>query len=64
MTDLTETEEEEKYTWTPWGCFYVVLKEYKVDCDWISGKVGTHIVEDFMENMEKCGYISKAEKDE
>lgn len=52
-------EDEEKYTFTPWGCLCAVLTDYGFDVDRVSGKVGEHIVEDFMDLMEVCGYVSK-----
>ena len=51
-------EEEERYTLTPWGCLYAVLTDYKIECNDRSGKVGEHIVYDFMDLMQKCGYVS------
>lgn len=56
--------ENETYGLTPWGCLYVTLKDYGVDLDHISGKVGAHIVEDFMELMIEQGIIhaKKVEK--
>lgn len=58
-----EEDEEEKYVLTPWGCLYGTLIDYGIDVSRIKGRVGEHIVEDFMEAMEKAGYISK-EKNE
>lgn len=60
MVDEVKDTDEERYRLTPWGCLYAVLKDYKIDCDWVSGKVGEHIVDDFMGIMERCGYVSKA----
>ena len=54
-----EEENDEKYVLTPWGCLYGVLLDYGIDVSHIKGRVGEHIVEDFMEAMEKAGYISK-----
>ena len=38
-------------------CLYSVLLDYGVDLCNITGKIGEHIVNDFMEGMEKMGYI-------
>lgn len=53
-----------KYVLSPWGCLSVVLRDYGIDISRISGKVGSHIVEDFMELMEKSGYILKDDNNE
>lgn len=58
-----EESEEESYVITPWGCLYCTLLDYGIDLSHIKGRVGEHIVEDFMEAMEKAGYVSK-EKNE
>ena len=58
------TEEEEMYVLTPWGCLYSVLTDYNIPVDSVPGRVGEHIVEDFMEAMAKAGYVAKAEDKE
>lgn len=60
-------EKEERYTLTPWGCLYATLLEYDIHLTHdngkeISGSVGTHIVEDFMDAMVRCGYVGKAKE--
>lgn len=55
----TINEENEMYTLAPWGCLSIILNDYNIDISHIKGKVGIHIVEDFMELMEKMGYIKK-----
>jgi len=52
-----QDEEDEAYVLTPWGCLYAVLHDYGIDAEHISGKVGKHIVEDFMELMVRAGYV-------
>lgn len=55
------TNEEERHTLTPWGCLYATFLDYNIDLSSVSGKMGEHIVEDFMELMSKCGYIRRVE---
>lgn len=57
-------DDDVKYVLSPWGCLSVVLEDYGIDISRISGKVGSHIVEDFMELMEKAGYILKCDDNE
>lgn len=42
-----------------WGCLYAVLMDYGIDVSNIPGRVGKHIVDDFMEIMCKSGYIEE-----
>jgi len=58
-----EEDEEVKYVITPWGCLVSVLLGYGIDVSHFKGRVGEHIVEDFMEAMEKAGYITKSEEE-
>jgi len=58
-----EDDENVKYRLTEWGCLYAVLMDYGIDVSHISGRVGKHIVEDFLEAMETAGYISKAREE-
>ena len=51
--DITD-DDDVKYVLSPWGCLSVVLKDYGIDTSRISGKVGSHIVEDFLELNEKA----------
>lgn len=60
---------EEKLRLTPMGCLYAVLLDYVgpdhlLDIRKIQGRVGEHIVEDFMDAMVKFGHLVKAEKGE
>lgn len=57
-------DDDVKYVLSPWGCLSVVLKDYGIDTSRISGKVGSHIVEDFLELMEKAGYILECDDNE
>ena len=64
-----EKKSEEKYVLTPMGCLYAVLLDYVgpdhlLDIRKIQGRVGEHIVEDFMDAMVTAGYLVKAEKGE
>lgn len=59
-------KKEEKYTLTPMGCLYAVLLDYVgpdhlLDVRKIQGRVGEHIVDDFLDAMCRCGHLSKAE---
>lgn len=53
--------DEEKYVMTEWGCLRCTLEEYGVDVSHITGRVGKHIVEDFMDAMCNAGYLEKKE---
>ena len=59
-----DIEDDEIYTLSEWGCLYDVLNDYGIDVSYIPGRVGGHIVEDFMELMEKMGYVKKSEEEE
>lgn len=65
MCDENEVmcDEDVKYRLTPWGCLCAVLMDYGIDVGRISGKVGGHIVDDFMEVMEVAGYIMKDDEE-
>lgn len=54
-------ENEEVFVMTEWGCLSSVLAEYGIDVSHITARVGTHIVEDFMDAMCKAGYLEKKE---
>lgn len=58
---MEEFKEDDAFELTPWALLREVLISYKVDVDDISGRVGTHIVEDFMDLMMEQGYVSKVE---
>ena len=64
MSKNKTKDDKEKYILTPWGCLYVVLKDYHIDVSGISGTVGKHIVEDFMDNMVRAGHVIKRDGDE
>ena len=59
--NLPDEEDDEKYMLTPWGCLCGVLIDYGINVSYISGRVGEHIVDDFMDSMVKCGYVGKVE---
>lgn len=64
-----EKKREEKLRLTPMGCLYAVLLDYVgpdhlLDIRKIQGRVGEHIVEDFMDAMVKFGYLARAERQE
>ena len=59
-----EKTSEEKYRVTPMGCLYAVLLDYVgpdhlLDIRKIQGRVGEHIVEDFMDALVKTGYLER-----
>ncbi len=56
-------ENEEVYKLTPWGCMSIVLEDYGIPCDHITGTIGNHLVEDFMDMMVKQGHVCKKEED-
>lgn len=57
---MTNSEEEPSKL-TPWGCLYATLIDYGIDVSGITGKIGEHMVNDFMKCMERCGYVKKEE---
>jgi len=61
MARKKKVEDEEKWVLTEWGCMDVTLQEYGFDTSHIPGKVGKHMVEDFMERMVRAGYVGKKE---
>lgn len=54
-------DDDVKFVLTEWGCLSSVLTDYGVDISRVTGKIGKHIVEDFLELMCECGYIGRAE---
>lgn len=64
-----EKTSEEKYTLTPMGCLYAVLLDYVgpdhlLDIRKIQGRVGEHIVEDFMDALVRTGYLERTSDEE
>lgn len=64
-----EKKSEKTYRLTPMGCLYAVLLDYVgpdhlLDIRKIQGRVGEHIVEDFMDAMVKFGHVVRVEKEE
>lgn len=57
-------KKEEKFQITPWGCMVSVLNDYGIDTSHLTGKMGEHLVEDFMDAMVMAGYIKKKEETE
>ena len=56
-------DDGERYVLTKWGCLVVTLNSYGFDIpDYITGAVGDHIVDDFMEAMQLAGYVAKREE--
>ena len=55
------SKNEENFVLSEWGCLSSTLAEYGIDVSHITGRVGAHIVEDFMDAMCKAGYAKKME---
>ena len=49
---------------TPWGCLKKVLNDYNIDCEHITGRMGEHLVEDFMDSMIRAGHVGEGERDD
>ena len=62
--NIVPFDDNDVFVLSEWGCLSNVLVDYGVDVSRVTGKIGEHIVEDFMELMVKCGYIKKAEDDD
>ena len=58
-----EFNDDDTFILTEWGCLACVLGDYGIFTGNITGKVGQHIVEDFMDMMVSMGYVTKNEKD-
>ena len=58
-----EFNDDDVFGFTEWGCLYSVLSDYGIDVSHIPGRVGKHIVEDFMEMMVEAGYVARNEED-
>lgn len=64
-----EKKSEVKYQVTPMGCLYAVLLDYVgpdhlLDIRKIQGRVGEHIVEDFMDALVRAGYLGRNDDEE
>lgn len=59
ITKDDKDDDDEIYRISPWGCLLITLRDYGVDVSHISGKVGGHIVEDFMDLMIKARYVAE-----
>ncbi len=60
-TDIDD--DETKYMVTPWGCLYSVLSDYGIEVGHVAGRVGAHIVDDFMDAMTRAGYVAKKDEE-
>ena len=63
VSDEMEFNDDTEFVLTEWECLMMVLSDYGIDVSHIPGRVGKHIVEDFMELMVKLGYVGKKEED-
>ncbi len=59
LEEQIEAHCESKWILSKWGCLYSVLKDYNIDVSHVPGRVGEHIVDDFMDLMCKHGYCKK-----
>ena len=59
--NIVPFDDNDVFVLSEWGCLSSVLTDYGVDVSRVTGKIGEHIVEDFLELMCKCGYIGRAE---
>ena len=65
MNDLQDNlsddmdDDDTRYILTPWGCMSCILSDYNVDYSHLTPAMGKHMVEDFMELMERTGYVKK-----
>ncbi len=46
-----DAEENDRWHLTPWGCLSEVLEGYGIDISHITGRMGTHLVEDFYKGI-------------
>lgn len=58
---MAKKNAEETYVISEWGCLCSTLEEYGIDVSHITGRVGAHIVEDFMDALYTAGYLQKKE---
>ena len=61
LEDEEDEDEEEKYVLAPWGCLCVVMDDYNIDYSHLTPIMGKHMVEDFMDAMERAGHVSSVE---
>ena len=59
-----EIDDETVIILTEWGCLSCVLSDYNIDFSHITPKMGSHMVQDFLELLERCGYIKKINEEE
>jgi len=57
--DVININDNERFILSEWGCLYSILNDYGIDVSNISGRIGQHIVDDFMELMAEMGYVEK-----
>lgn len=57
-------DDDMQFVLTPWGCLASVLEDYGIDISRVKSKIGGHIVDDFMELMERAGYVVHHEEGE
>lgn len=63
IRDMPPEDDGERYVLTKMGCLVVTLNSYGFDIpDYITGAIGDHIVDDFMEAMQLAGYVAKREE--
>lgn len=57
-----DENKDESLRLTMWGCLECVLRDYNIDASHITPKMSEHLVNDYMELLERQGYIEKADK--
>lgn len=56
-----EWNDDGPFQLTPWGCMIAVFDDYNIDWSHLTGKMGEHLVNDFMDLMQAQGYVVKAD---
>lgn len=65
IISLEDDDESAKYRISVWGCLAVILDKYGIDVpNYITGTIGTHLAEDFMDMLCKTGYLVHKDGDE
>ena len=57
LDDFLNMSRTEEYRLTPWGCLSVIFDDYGVDYSCVTPAIGKHLVEDFLNLMERVGHL-------
>lgn len=63
LDNKMEFDDDARFVLTEWGILAGIMSDYGIDVWHIPGRVGQHIIEDFMEGMVNAGYIAKNEEE-